>query len=318
MSLGYELFMKQNEKSIKNGDEYAEYIISEIEKIINDSSYFSPFIRSVENDPYAFIITMPNSINEIQFDSMQNTFEINGFTLMSEEYDGKPFFTLRIDKNEFKKLPIREKKRDKKKNALLILGCGGVLLTGIVIGGTNQYRMSGSESEKTSSAQMMGQTTEQKNEKKIAADKIYQNNEWAPITVNGKTAAKVRIVKATTKPTEFPDYLVTSEADNLSKLLYLTIEYTNDSLDEAYSPNRYQDFSFYSNNQMLHFNNSWDGGEHDIAKSRTGVMTPTYLLSDDVDRLEDIEIDFSTYLPVSDGTVTDADNMIHFDIKVEH
>lgn len=323
MSLGYDLFRKQNEKSIDSGSQYAELIISEVRKKIEDPEYFSPYIASHPKSKYGFVLLRGKEFDELEYDSMKTTFGLESFNLVSESINDNKYLVVYID-DSYSLRSISSEKRKK-----TIVAVSFLIIIAVVIVSIFLLNRGPNSPDKLSDKQDAAEniidnasppiSTNDGNSNLTVDNKIYQINEWAPLNYNGRTLAEVRITKATNNVSDFPDYIQSAEKSNLKRIVRLNIEYKNISVDKGYSPNRYDDIAFFNDNKMLSFSSSWNGGEKDVSKGRTGVMKPSYKFDTDISQFNSLEIDFDySFLVLGEFGTNDTNSIIQFKVNLEH
>ncbi|WP_267625986.1 hypothetical protein [Enterococcus faecium] len=323
MSLGYDLFRKQNEKSIDSGSQYAELIISEVRKKIEDPEYFSPYIASHPKSKYGFVLLREKQFDELEYDSMKTTFDLESFNLVSESINDNKYLVVYIDDS----YSLRSVSSEKRKKTIVAISF--LIIIAVVIVSLFLLNRDPNSPDKLSDKQDAAEniidsasppiSTNDGNSNLTVDNKIHQINEWAPLNYDGRTLAEVRITKVTNNVSDFPDYIQSAEKSNIKRIVRLNIEYKNISVDKGYSPNRYDDIAFFKDNKMLSFSSSWDGGEKDVSKGRTGVMKPSYKFDTDISQFNSLEIDFDySFLVLSEFGTNDTNSIIHFKVNLEH
>ncbi|HGF8171506.1 TPA: hypothetical protein QFF47_000004 [Enterococcus faecium] len=317
------MFRKQNEKSIDSGSQYAELIISEVRKKIEDPEYFSPYIASHPKSKYGFVLLREKQFDELEYDSMKTTFDLESFNLVSESINDNKYLVVYIDDS----YSLRSVSSEKRKKTIVAISF--LIIIAVVIVSLFLLNRDPNSPDKLSDKQDAAEniidsasppiSTNDGNSNLTVDNKIHQINEWAPLNYDGRTLAEVRITKVTNNVSDFPDYIQSAEKSNIKRIVRLNIEYKNISVDKGYSPNRYDDIAFFKDNKMLSFSSSWDGGEKDVSKGRTGVMKPSYKFDTDISQFNSLEIDFDySFLVLSEFGTNDTNSIIHFKVNLEH
>lgn len=324
MSLGYDLFRKQNEKSIDSGSQYAELIISEVRKKIEDPEYFSPYIASHPKSKYGFVLLREKKFDELEYDSMKTTFELESFNLVSESINDNKYLVVYID-DSYSLRSVSSEKRKRTIVAASVLVIAAVVIVSIFLLNADSNSPDKLVDEQDAVKNIIDSTTVPPSSTSDSAsnltveNKIYQINEWAPLVYAGRLLAEIRITKATNNVSDFPDYIQLAEKSNIKRIVRLNIEYKNISVDKGYSPNRYDDIAFFKDNKMLSYSSSWNGGEKNVSKGRTGVMKPSYMFDTDISQFNSLEIDFDySFLVLSEFGLNGTNSVIHYKVNLEH
>ena len=135
---------------------------------------------------------------------------------------------------------------------------------------------------------------------------MYNLNDEVSFGDGSKETMQLKLTEVTSAQEAFPDYMISMDDYDTSKMIAITIEYTNVDMDDPYIPSTY-DFQAYDKDGNALGETMQQSGQDRVAKGRSGKTQIYFETSENAAELNEIEIDF----------VPD-DRLATFDVEVSH
>ncbi|MDT2766510.1 hypothetical protein P7H38_07410 [Lactococcus raffinolactis] len=145
-------------------------------------------------------------------------------------------------------------------------------------------------------------------EKGTESEKI-KNNEPISFSLDGKEAIKLKVTSVSSNQSSFPSYMVSLDDYDVSKMISVTIEYTNIAYTEAYIPHT-QYFQAYTKTGASLERIDQQDGQDAVTTGRTGTTTIFFKSTDDTSTINEIELDFMSK--------NETGKLCTFDLSVSH
>lgn len=138
----------------------------------------------------------------------------------------------------------------------------------------------------------LSQNTKTNDEESNDSKKYFGLNEDLPFeNINNKVVFKLKITEVTTSQSAFPEHMVSmTERYNVSKMIAISIEYTNVDMNEPYLPHS-QYFQAYADGKALTRVDQQDGQDY-ADKGRTGKTKIFFDTEKPASEINEIELDF--------------------------
>lgn len=131
-------------------------------------------------------------------------------------------------------------------------------------------------------------------------------NEEASFGDKKNETIRLKITEVTTAQSAFPDHMIELDNYDTSKMIAVTIEYTNVDLDETFYPDLYM-FQAYDKNDKAFGQVDQQLGQNAVAKGRTNKTQIFFETPQKAEKVDYLAIDF-----------VPNDRLATFDVKVSH
>ena len=148
-----------------------------------------------------------------------------------------------------------------------------------------------SEYEKNGDSGKSESESNSKNSNSKNNDKTASINESVSFGANGKELIKLKVTKVSSSPDSFPDYMKSTTGFDTSKMIAVSIEYTNIAYGDSYLPYAQYFQAYTKDGKTLERSNS-QNGQDAVADGRSGSTTIFFQSTDQTSALNEIEMDF--------------------------
>lgn len=155
----------------------------------------------------------------------------------------------------------------------------------------SEYEKNGASEKSESESSSNNSDSSNSSSDSPSSDKTASINESVSFGANGKEAIKLKVTKVSSSQDSFPDYMKSAPDFDTSKMIAISIEYTNIAYGNSYLPHA-QYFQAYTKDGKTLERLDSQSGQDAVADGRSGSTTIYFKSTDQTSTLNEIEMDF--------------------------